>query len=89
MVWGSGPVGKTFARALLEAGTAVQAFVDVDPRKLGQEIHGAPVLDTASGLARRDAVHLAAVGQPGARATLREVLSGAGLAEGVDFVAVA
>ena len=89
VVWGSGPVGKTFARALLEAGTPVEAFVDVDPRKIGQEIHGAPVLDTAAGLARRGAVHLAAVGQDGVRTTLRDILSGAGLAEGVDFVAVA
>lgn len=89
VVWGSGPVGKTFARALVEAGTPVEAFVDVDPRKIGQEIHGARVLDTPAGLGLRGVLHLAAVGQPGGRAALRDILSGAGLAEGADFVAVA
>jgi len=88
-VWGAGPVGKTFARALAEAGTPVRAFVEVDARKIGQEIHGAPVLDTQGGLALTGVLHLAAVGQPGARETLRSILSGAGLRELVDHVAVA
>jgi glycosyltransferase involved in cell wall biosynthesis len=88
-VWGAGPVGKTFARALQDAGTEVRAFVEVNPRKIGQEIHGAPVLDTTGGLALRGVVHLAAVGQPGGRRQLRETLSGAGLRELADFVAVA
>jgi GT2 family glycosyltransferase len=43
VVWGAGPTGKTLVRALAEAGTRTAAFVDLDPRKLGQEIHGARV----------------------------------------------
>ena len=62
VVWGAGPVGKAFSRALQEAGTGVAAFVDLDPRKIGQEIHGAPVLDTEAGLRARGPLHLAAVG---------------------------
>lgn len=89
VVWGSGPVGKTFARALLASGTEVAAFVDVDPRKIGQEIHGAPVLDMDGGRALSGVLHLAAVGQPGARDTVRQALREAGLEEGSDFVAVA
>lgn len=88
-VWGAGPVGKAFARALLAAGTPVAAFVEVDPRKIGQEIHGANVLDTPGGLSLGGVLHLAAVGQAGARRTLRGILSGAGLGELRDFVAVA
>lgn len=88
-VWGAGPVGKTFARALQGAGTEVEAFVEVDPRKIGQTIHGAPVLDTPGGLALEGVLHLAAVGQPGGRATLRGLLAGGGLEEMSDFVAVA
>lgn len=88
-VWGAGPVGKAFARALLASGTPVAAFVEVDPRKIGQEIHGATVLDTHGGLSLGGVLHLAAVGQPGARSTLRGILSGAGLEELRDFVAVA
>jgi glycosyltransferase involved in cell wall biosynthesis len=89
LVWGAGPVGKSFAVELANAGIEVRAFVEVDPRKIGQEIHGAPVLDTAAGLERRAALHLAAVGQAGARDTLRSVLAGAGFTEMLDFVAVA
>lgn len=89
VVWGAGPVGKAFARALVAEGTPVAAFVDVDPRKIGQEILGAPVLDTPGGLAVGGVRHLAAVGQPGVRSTLRGILSGAGLEELRDFVAVA
>lgn len=88
-VWGAGPVGKAFARALLAAGTAVVAFVEVDPRKIGQEIHGAPVLGTPEGLALQGVLHLAAVGRPGGRETLRRVLREGGLEELQDFVAVA
>lgn len=89
VVWGAGPVGKAFARALVGAGVRLVAFVEVDPRKIGQEIHRAPVLDADAGLALRGVLHLAAVGQPGARDQLRRILSGAGLAEMRDFVAVA
>lgn len=88
-VWGAGPVGKAFARALLAAGTPVAAFVEVDPRKIGQVIHGAPVLDTPEGLALQGVLHLAAVGRAGGRETLRALLRGGGLEELEGFVAVA
>jgi cellulose synthase/poly-beta-1,6-N-acetylglucosamine synthase-like glycosyltransferase len=89
VVWGAGPVGKAAAQALLEAGTPVRAFVEVDRRKIGQEIHRAPVLDTDTALEIGGVLHLAAVGQPGARERLRETLGGAGLKELADFVAIA
>jgi glycosyltransferase involved in cell wall biosynthesis len=89
IIWGAGPVGKAFARELIRGGVPLRAFVEVDPRKIGQEIHGAPVLDTDAGLKHRTGLHLAAVGQPGARSTLRGILSEAGLREMRDFVAVA
>lgn len=89
VIWGAGPVGKAAARALLDAGTRVLAFVEVDRRKLGQEVHGAPVVDAERGLKIRGPCHLAAVGQPGARERIRALLSGAGLEELRDFVAIA
>lgn len=89
VIWGAGPVGKALARSLLSAGGRVLAFVDLDPRKIGQEIHGAPVLDTDAGLARHGPLHLLAVGQRGARARLVGLLRDAGHTELVDFVAVA
>ncbi|HUF76073.1 MAG TPA: glycosyltransferase [Longimicrobiales bacterium] len=97
VVWGAGPVGKAAARALLGTGVAVRAFVELDPRKIGQEIHGAPVLDVEAGVRvgraegpqRARPLHLAAVGQPGARERIRATLREAGLRELEDFVAIA
>jgi cellulose synthase/poly-beta-1,6-N-acetylglucosamine synthase-like glycosyltransferase len=89
VVWGAGPTGKAFARALAAEGVRTRAFVDLDPRKIGQTIRDAPVLAPA-GL-ERDAAALcvAAVGQPGAREEIRATLVAAGWREGMDFVAVA
>jgi glycosyltransferase involved in cell wall biosynthesis len=89
VLWGAGPVGKAAARALLQAGTPVLAFVELDPRKIGQEIHGAPVLDTEAGVGIEGALHLGAVGQPGARDRIREALRAAGKTDLGDFVAIA
>jgi glycosyltransferase involved in cell wall biosynthesis len=89
VVWGAGPIGKSFARALAGAGQALAAFVEVDARKIGQRIHGAPVVGIGSALDFRDAIHLAAVGQPGARARIRAEAARLGLRDGADLVAVA
>ena len=97
VVWGAGPVGKGIARALMDAGTPVAAFVDVDPDKIGQEIHGAPVVSPGevrrftdpAGPTRPGALLLAAVGREGARAEIRADCLERGLREGIEFVAVA
>ncbi len=100
VVWGAGPIGKTFARELSAAGTRVRAFVDIDPAKIGQEIHGAPVLspEEAAAFVRtmdedepeaRTPLILAAVGQEGARQEIRAECRRQGLVEIDDFVAIA
>jgi glycosyltransferase involved in cell wall biosynthesis len=89
VVWGAGPIGKGWARALLARGHRLEAFVEVSPRRIGQRIHGAPVLDAAAGGRLRGPLHLAAVGQPGARARIRAEAARAGLVDGVDLLAVA
>ena len=92
VIWGAGKVGKPLARALLREGVSVQAFVDLDPRKVGQEIHGAPVLDP-SGFRRlterSNPYVLAAVGSPGARGEIRDALEALGRRELRDFRACA
>jgi glycosyltransferase involved in cell wall biosynthesis len=89
LVWGAGPVGKSFARALTEAGVELRGFVELNPRKVGQEIHGAPVVAPDEIERFRDALGLAAVGKEGARREIRESFASAGWVEGRDFVAVA
>jgi hypothetical protein len=89
VLWGAGPIGKRWSRLLREAGCRVSAFVEVDPRKIGQRIHAAPVvgIDTANALP--NALHLAAVGQRGARERMAAVATQIGLAVGQDWLAVA
>jgi len=89
VVWGAGPVGKGWARALRGRGHDVSAFVEVDRRKIGQRIHGARVVDVAGASAFRDHLHLAAVGRPGARARIRAAARELGLREGDGLIAVA
>ena len=79
VVWGGGPIGKGWARALLARGRAVRAFVDVDPRRIGRTIHGAPVLATAEAARHRAALHLAAVGSADARRRIRQAAAALGV----------
>ncbi len=76
MVWGAGPVGKAFARELIAQGGRLLAFVDLDPRKVGQEIYGVQVIPPAAALRIPGAFSLAAVGKKGGRGEIRETSEG-------------
>lgn len=89
VVWGAGPVGKAFARALLARGAAVRAFIDLDPRKIGQTVYDVRVVEPAELPLFPDAFVVAAVGSATARAEIRAALARAGRAEMRDCCAVA
>lgn len=89
VIWGAGPLGKSFARQALRRQIPVRAFVDLDPRKVGQEIHGAPVLSPGHASELRRSLHVGAVGKAGAREEIRRALLALGWEEGHDFIAVA
>lgn len=89
VIWGAGPTGKAFSVALRERGVEVRAFVELDPRKLGQEIHGAPVVPPTRVTDFPGALVLGAVSGAGPREEVRRAVGDAGLEEGIDFVAVA
>jgi glycosyltransferase involved in cell wall biosynthesis len=89
VVWGAGPVGKSFARELLRQGTPVVAFVDVDPRKIGHTVFGAPVVAVEEAARFAAAFALGAVAGEEARGRIRAMVAEQGRREGVDFVAVA
>ncbi len=89
VVWGAGPVGKGFARHFAAAGMQVRAFVELDARKIGQTIHGAPVIDPTEIHRFRGAFAVAAVAGDEARAEIRSALDNAGWIELKDYCAVA
>lgn len=89
VICGSGPTGKAFQKLLKHAGVSVLAFVDVDARKLGQDINGALVVPVEDLDEFTGSLFLGAVSGPQARGEIRTYLTGAGLAEMGDFVMVA
>jgi glycosyltransferase involved in cell wall biosynthesis len=89
VVWGAGPVGKAFAKTLVGAGHRVAAFVELDRRKIGQEIHGAPVIAPGGVPGFRGAYAVAAVGASGGREAIRAALTTMGWREPEDWCAVA
>jgi glycosyltransferase involved in cell wall biosynthesis len=89
VVWGAGPVGKSFALELKAQGGLLKAFVDLDPRKIGQEIHGVPVIHPSEANALLGSFSVAAVGKGRAREEIRRSLTSLGWKEMDDFVAVA
>jgi glycosyltransferase involved in cell wall biosynthesis len=89
VVWGAGPVGKAFARELARQGRELAAFVDIDPRKQGKRVYGAPVVPPEEAQRFTGTFALGAVAGEEARARIRGVVAAQGRREGVDFVAVA
>jgi len=84
---GAGLEGRGWRRALVREGIAVSLWVDVDQRKIGRTLHGAPIVGpqfVSPGMGKM----LITVGTPGAREGLRKWASEAGFREGIDFLCV-
>jgi hypothetical protein len=88
-LWGAGQTGRAFADALAAVGVRVATFVEVDRKKVGRTIRGAPVISFEAVERVRGLPLLVAVGAPGARALIRAELERRGFEEGRDFRCVA
>jgi hypothetical protein len=88
-VWGAGDTGRAFARALDAEGIRVALFLEVDRKKIGRTVRGAPVVSYEELHRARGLPLLVAVGAPGARDLIRAELARAGFREPDDFRCVA
>ncbi len=88
-LWGAGETGRAFADGLLRAGIKVTAFVEVDRKKVGRTIRGAPVHHFEEVERLRGLPLLVAVGAAGARDLIRAELTKRGFEELRDFRCVA
>jgi glycosyltransferase involved in cell wall biosynthesis len=88
IIAGAGLEGRAWQRLLSGVGIAVTAWVDVDPRKIGRCLHGAPVVGTDR-LVTHSGRILVAIGVRGARQQFRDVAASLPLKEGLDFICVA
>ncbi len=88
LVLGAGKEGRRISRALRAVGVNVAAFVDVDVKKIGRQVHGVTVMAELP-VAGGDRFVVGAVGTSGARGPVRGLLHDRGYVEGADAVVVA
>jgi len=88
-IWGAGETGRAFARALAPLGIRAVLFLEVDPRKIGRSLLGAPVVSYEEAERARGLPLLVAVGAPGARELIRAELGRRGFEEVRDYRCVA
>jgi hypothetical protein len=80
-VWGAGGRGRAWRRFLRERGVRPRFVVDIDPRKIGRALDGAPVVPPEALARRRWAYLLVVVAAPGARAVIRAHLEAEGIVD--------
>jgi len=85
---GAGIEARAWQRLLAADGIRVTQWLDIDPRKIGRTLHGAPV-SRPEELQLAGRKMLAAIGVRGAREQFRTVADKRGWQEGMDFVCVA
>jgi len=87
-IWGAGPTGRAWARALTGRGYPVRRFVDIAPQRWQRTIDGVRI-HAPHAPERCNGFVLAATGTPGARAYLEGWFQQCGLRACDDYLAVA
>lgn len=89
ILWGYGGTGRVLRRALADAGLVPSHIVEVKPTRLGNRIHGAPVVPPDALRELRGIPIVVSVARVGPRTLIREALTAMAFAEGSDYVVVA
>jgi glycosyltransferase involved in cell wall biosynthesis len=89
VLWGYGATGRLLRRALATHGKTPSHIVEVKSSRIGQRIHGAPVIPIAQLATLRGQRIVVSVARIGPRSEIREALVSMGFVEGRDFVCAA
>jgi len=89
VLWGYGDTGRLLRRALLDHGRQPSHIVEVKPTRIGQRIHGAPVIAPDALTTLRDRPIVVSVAHQGPRTEIRQALSNMGFVELRDYVCAA
>ena len=89
IIWGTGPIGTYLHDILTQYDVEVEAFIEVNQRRIGGLKRGLPVLhysEINKMTMANNALIIGAVGARGARAEIRKALLDMGKQEGCDFL---
>lgn len=89
VLWGYGDTGRSLRRALLSHGKRPSHIVELHPGRLGQRIHGAPVVAPDAIRALPGQPVVASVAGSEARGRIRQALDAMGRRETIDYVCAA
>ncbi len=89
ILWGYGSTGRALRRALAAFGKSASHIVEVKPGRLGQRIHGAPVIPPDGVQSLRGRPLVVSVAREGPRTQIRSALARMGFREGQDYVCAA
>jgi len=88
-LWGYGGTGRALRRALAEHGKRLERVVELHPGRLGQRIHGAPVVPPEALADTRPRRLVVSVAGAHPRAQVRAALATMGYVEQRDFICAA
>lgn len=86
--WGAGRPTRRRVALLMERGFAPRAWIDIDPRKIGNRINGVPVVSPQALEDMRDAFVLSYVTNHGARELIARQLEQLGWVRGDSYLSV-
>jgi glycosyltransferase involved in cell wall biosynthesis len=89
VLWGYGDTGRMLRGALAEHGKTPSHIVEVKASRIGQQIHGAPVVPIETLPSLRGRAIVVSVARAGPRAEIRSTMIAKEFVEGVDFVCAA
>ena len=89
VLWGYGGTGRSLRRALAAHDRTPSHIVEIKATRIGQRIHGAPVIPIAGLPALRGRPLVVSVARSGPRGEIRAALAEMGFVEGVDYVCAA
>lgn len=89
IVWGAGMTGRRLTKHLLREGLQPIAVIDIDPRKVGGTLRGAPIIWPEGLMQYPDAFVIVAVGSAVARDLIRQRMYELRRVEGRDYLCAA
>jgi glycosyltransferase involved in cell wall biosynthesis len=89
ILWGYGGTGRELRRALAALGKRPSHIVEVKPQRIGERIHGAPVIPPGALPPLRGIPIVVSVARAGPRAEIRAAMAQMGFEEGREYVCAA